>query len=88
MLKKRASKSLDIEDYLTAARIHGEDSEPDHEVGDLQDLLRTMWSMLTPEQRHTFAEQPKVHETLRGALTVDEDEKITTRLVLAHLKDR
>jgi hypothetical protein len=30
----------DVGTYIAAARQHGEDSEPDHEVGDLQDLLR------------------------------------------------
>jgi hypothetical protein len=40
-----------LEDYLTAARQHGADEDPDHEVGDLQDLLRAAWSLMSPEQR-------------------------------------
>jgi hypothetical protein len=44
------SALMNLQYYLDAAQQHGEDSEPDHEVGDLQDLLRTMWSLLTPEQ--------------------------------------
>ena len=32
----------------------GEESEGDHEIGDLQDLLRAAWSLLTEEQRIDF----------------------------------
>lgn len=63
-----ANPLLDVEFYLKAARTHGEDSEPDHEVGDLQDFLRTMWSVLTPAQRLSFAKNETVHTTLEGAL--------------------
>jgi len=33
----------DLERILDAARRHGEQSEPDHEAGDLQEVLRTVW---------------------------------------------
>jgi hypothetical protein len=33
------------------AQQHGRDSEPEHEVGDLQELASIVWAMLTPEQR-------------------------------------
>ena len=34
---------------LDCARLHGENSEPDHEVGDLQDLLVACWLVMSPE---------------------------------------
>lgn len=36
---------------IDAARQHGQDGESDHEVGDLQDLVRAMWKIMTPSQR-------------------------------------
>lgn len=47
---------MDIEKLILAAQHHGEDSEPDHEVGDLQELLRACWSTMTPKaKRAVFA---------------------------------
>lgn len=43
-----------IDDIIEAAANHGRDSEPDHEVGDLQDLLRVAWKIMTPQQRVRF----------------------------------
>lgn len=40
-----------IERVIRAAEQHGTNSEPDHEVGDLQDLLRSAWSLMSPDQR-------------------------------------
>lgn len=40
-----------IERVLLAAEQHGANSEPDHEVGDLQDVLRSAWSLMSREQR-------------------------------------
>jgi hypothetical protein len=38
-----------IEHAIDSAKRHGEDSDPDHEVGDLQELARMMWrAMETP----------------------------------------
>lgn len=72
MPKTETSPLLDIEFYIKAAEQHGEDSEPDHEVGDLQDFLREAWKIMTPEQRLNFAKNSDVHATLEGAL-VDVD---------------
>ena len=57
---------LDDEFYIKTAEAHGEDY-PDHEVGDLQELFRAAWSILSPEQRVVFATSPDVHRTLDGA---------------------
>lgn len=40
-----------IEQIIDAARAHGEDSDADHEVGDLQEVLRACWSAMTPKAR-------------------------------------
>lgn len=47
-------KPFDIETAIKAADAHGEDY-PDHTVGDLQDHLRDMWGLLTPQQRDAFS---------------------------------
>jgi len=39
------------EQIVEAARIHGEESEPDHEVGDLQEALYAALALMTNEQR-------------------------------------
>lgn len=36
---------------IEAAEKHGQDSDADHEVGDLQDLLRACWAEMNPQQR-------------------------------------
>lgn len=60
-------RMLDVEFYIEAAQQHGADSEPDHEVGDLQDFLRAMWAMLSVEQRRQFARSASVADVLDGA---------------------
>lgn len=44
----------DIENLIQSAKQHGLDSEPDHEVGDLQQFLRLAWSLMTPAQCEAF----------------------------------
>lgn len=58
------NRLLDVETYLTAAQVHGENSHPDHEVGDLQELLRFTWSKLTPEQKLELAKSDTARELL------------------------
>jgi len=36
---------------IHSAEQHGINSEPEHEVGDLQDALEIAWELLTPDQR-------------------------------------
>jgi hypothetical protein len=40
-----------LEQLLAAAEAHGRESEPDHEVGDLHDLLRACWERLPGASR-------------------------------------
>jgi hypothetical protein len=58
----------DIETYISAAEQHGQDSEPDNEVGDLQDLLRAAWTLLAPEQKKAFAKRADVLTVLEACL--------------------
>lgn len=57
-----------LEIYIDAAKQHGEDSEPVHEVGDLQSFLRSAWELFTPEQKLVFATRSTVVETMQEAL--------------------
>jgi len=49
---------------MEAARLHGENSEPDHEVGDLQDLFFACWLVMTPEQRALVLSDPAITNLL------------------------
>jgi len=90
MSKKNSSKAsntlplLEVEFYIDAAQKHGEDSEPDHEVGDLQDFLRRAWALMSPDQRVEFALSPSVHSTLDGTLVEYEDCVAVLMLSRAH----
>lgn len=60
----------DVDTYTHAAFVHGEESEGDHEVGDLQDLLRAAWALMTEEQRidFLFTDEAKAVLTAAGTL--------------------
>lgn len=62
-----AAVDFDLERLIEAARRHGEDSEPDHEVGDLQDILRAAWEQLTPDQRRRVIRSPEVSNVVEAA---------------------
>lgn len=65
---------LDVDFYLKAAAQHGLDEDPDHEVGDLQSLLRAAWSVMTSEQRGQFALSDEVKSCVEAAIFVDYNE--------------
>lgn len=56
-----------IEHLMEAAKRHGEDSDPDHEVGDLQDMLRAMWELLPADKRSEFLAQDVVTVVLEAS---------------------
>lgn len=56
-----------VEDLIGFAQKHGEDSDPDHEVGDLQDLLRAAWKLMTPEQRRAMLTDASVSNVVESA---------------------
>lgn len=49
-----------VEPLLSAAKTHGLESEPDHEVGDLQDALRVAWELMSKTQRELFLQHDDV----------------------------
>ena len=50
-----ARKKMRLVDVLLgAAARHGRQSDPDHEVGDLQGLVQLCWTLLTKEQREAI----------------------------------
>lgn len=63
---------LDVQVFLDAARQHGEDSEPDHEVGDLQTYFRAAYDMLTPEQRRAMLADADVRSCIETGMGIEE----------------
>lgn len=59
-----AGKEPDVDTLIEAAERHGKDSEPDHEVGDLQQLLRAAWGLMTPDQRQALLVSPEAEDVL------------------------
>lgn len=49
-----------LENMIAAAEQHGEDSDPDHTCGDLQDYLTEISSHMTPEQSDAFLADPVI----------------------------
>jgi len=45
---------ITVSQALEAAKRHGECSDPDHEVGDLQDMVLVAYKLMTKEQREKF----------------------------------
>lgn len=72
--QQQASAPLDIEFYIRAAQQHGMDSEPDHEVGDLQDMVRVMWRLLPQAQREAFSRDNEMRDLVATALCEMDDE--------------
>lgn len=55
------SKRDPLDHLFTLADRHGTRSgEPDHTVGDLQDLLRAAYGLFTPEQKKSFLASDEV----------------------------
>lgn len=48
-----------LEKVIESAKNHGELSESQHEVGDLQEALRLMWKLLSSTQRKVFKDDSK-----------------------------
>lgn len=51
---------FNAETLIDAALEHGENSEPDHEAGDLQQYIRSSWELLTRTQRRDFYTTPAI----------------------------
>lgn len=53
-----------IDRLIDAAQQHGEKSEPDMEVGDLQIIARKLWRTLTANQRLAFSRDDDMNELI------------------------
>jgi hypothetical protein len=51
---------------MEGAKRHGIESDPDHEVGDLQDMLVACWATMGPEERLRAMKHPRFAELLEG----------------------
>jgi len=68
-------RALDVETYIAAATTHGENDDPDHEVGDLQDLLRAAFSVMTESQIQDVFFRHEVQNVLvSGSVLPDPDD--------------
>ena len=68
------SRFLTTEDLIVLAEQHGDDSEADCEVGDLQEMLRAAFSLMTNDQLETFIRHPKVTDVMEGMGVEDPEE--------------
>lgn len=66
-----ATAIQNVETFVSAAEKHGSFEDPDHEVGDLQQLLRAAFSMLTADQRAKFFLKEDVRTVLESAGVID-----------------
>lgn len=57
----------DPETYISAAETHGSLDDPDHEIGDLQQLLRAAFGMLSTDQKQAFFLRTDVREVFESA---------------------
>lgn len=57
---------------IRSAQLHGEMSEPDHEVGDLQDIIRIMAGKLTLEQLNEVLEEHQLEQEEFVSLALEE----------------
>jgi hypothetical protein len=56
-----------IETYLGFAKGHGETSDTQQWIGDLEDMLRVAWRLLTPEQQRRFRDDPEILAIVEAA---------------------
>ncbi len=70
---------LTLEDLLAMVQQHGQDSEPDHEVGDLHDLCTAMWAVLTSAQRRQVVASEEVSDLIESACVEVEPEAAPRR---------
>lgn len=57
------SNSL-IEVVIDGCQGHGRESDPDHEVGDLQIALRLAWRLMSAQQRRAYMTDPEIVEIM------------------------
>lgn len=70
-----------IDHILDAARHHGEVSDPEHEVGDLQDALRQAWNLMTAAQRLALMQDDEMRSRVIDEMVGPDPEATYDRLV-------
>ncbi|TAL65789.1 MAG: hypothetical protein EPN79_11460 [Burkholderiaceae bacterium] len=60
-----------IETVIRSAQKHGEDEDPDHEVGDLQDALRAAWGCMSAQQRSDLMASSEMIQILEPGMLDD-----------------
>lgn len=63
-----AASGLDVETLISAATRHGQESEQEHEVGDLQEFIRSTWGVLSESQKKAVFLLPSVQQTYENAI--------------------
>lgn len=58
---------LSVATLISAALEHGTNSEPDHEAGDLQDYLRSVWPLMSTELQNSALAHPRLSTALETA---------------------
>ena len=53
-----------IEQLIAAAAGHGRQSEPEHQAGDLEQLLREAWRLMTPAQHRSLMRSAAAEDAL------------------------
>ena len=76
-----ATTQTGLDLILAAAKEHGENSEPEHEVGDLQVALRAAWQLMTPGQRAALLRSADVAEQLKNDLPDSDDGRSAAELI-------
>jgi hypothetical protein len=60
MATDAANGSADIDTYLAMARAHGETADTRDWVGDLEDIARVAWRLMTEDQKAAFRLDPEI----------------------------
>lgn len=67
-MPKTAKKELTLCNAFEAAARHGKNSDPDHEVGDLQDMLRVAYSIMGTASQDLFLHSQAVEGLIEQEL--------------------
>lgn len=67
--------NINAELIIRACEMHGSISEPDHEVGDLQDALRVAFNHMTPEQQAAVVTELEEDEGMTDWIVMARDEE-------------
>jgi hypothetical protein len=58
---------IDVGTLIAAALAHGQNSEPDHEAGDLQEYMSSAWALMSIELQNSALAHPRLSTALKTA---------------------